>query len=155
MMSQRSVGSCTRCTHAVHSLKRGWLFRIKSFACPTSGIVFVLNVETTFFLPQTWKFEVSLIPASGIEVSNRQKTILDREGSAIKSHEINADKWNKNWLVDRDICKYYVLHAYYVGMPRSSWHIILGKPRKTIFWEVIGFGSLLGAMNKFYFCSRH
>ena len=33
---------------------------------------------------------------SGIEVSNRQKTILDREGSAIKSHEINADKWNKN-----------------------------------------------------------
>ena len=66
------------------------------------GIVFVLNIEMTFFLLQTWKFEASLMPASGIEVSNRQKTILDREGSAIKSHEINADKWNKNWLVDRD-----------------------------------------------------
>ena len=66
------------------------------------GIVFVLNIEMTFFLLQTWKFEASLMPASGIEVSNRQKTILDCEGSAIKSHEINADKWNKNWLVDRD-----------------------------------------------------
>ena len=35
----------------------------------------------------------------GLEVSHRQKTILDCEGSAIKSHEINADKWNKNRLL--------------------------------------------------------
>ena len=149
-MSQRSACSCTRCTHANAFPETGLIISDQESCFSTSGIVFVLNVETTFFLPQTWKFEVSLIPASGIEVSNRQKTILDREGSAIKSHEINADKWNKNWLVDRDICKYYVLHAYYVGMPRSSWHIILGKPRKTIFWELIGFGSLLGAINIFF-----
>ena len=73
----------------------------------------VLNVvETTFFLPQTWKFEVSLIPASGIEVSNRQKTILDREGSAIKSHEINADKWNKNRLLLLDYTYTFVNNMY-------------------------------------------
>ena len=115
-------------------------------------LYWMLNQHSFYHKPENLKYPWYL--ASGIEVSNRQKTILDREGSAIKSHEINADKWNKNWLVDRDICKYYVLHTYYVGMPRSSWHIILGKPRKTIFWELIGFGSLFGAINKFYFCSR-